>query len=657
MIKRKRFFGLLCLVLSIFCLSQSEVYSQDGKVEVEISTNKVIIDGVVYYVHMVKKGQTLYSICKAYNVPESSVVKVNPGADEEIKEGQALKIPTNVAYDEVVLNEKDKYIYHIIQPGQTLYFLTKKYNVSQEEIEKYNPEVKYDELQVNQVLKIPRSKATINKTVKPQDTSYIYYRVKKRETLYSLTRRFEVTEEQIREANTDLKHGILKEGQIVRIPKPIDSTQIFVDVQPIDSILLPLKDSLVINLDSLRALCDSFDYFKDPVAFNVAIMLPFCTNEREIILHEDLGNSSSDEMKYYRLKKLRMLQEMMYSFSEFYEGALLAVDDMKEEGLNINLYVYDTQRDSSRVKKLIKQKEFKTMDLIIGPVYCHCLEALYENLDTNQVNLVSPFCNTVRTPSANPVYLINPNNELLYERIADLMIENKDEKLIVVYSGDSNSIKERDLILNHFKEHEVPDSLYEAVIYNDTADYQIYSSINKSDTNYMLILTEDDIYLSKVIAKLNLMMSKYVIKLYGLPSWTKLMNIDYEFYHQLGFTYGTPFQSCSNESKFTDFQKVYFQYFETLPCRTTSDGYGYALMGYDIMHYFLSALKRHGKHFEYCFEEFITPQISSAFEFIQDADTKYYLNCGVTYNRFTDDYEVKVINKEVERSRSSKCKK
>ena len=74
MIIDRKIIGFLCLLLTLVSLGQINAYSQEDKVEVEISTNKVIIDGVVYYLHMVKSGQTLYSICKAYNVSENEVI-------------------------------------------------------------------------------------------------------------------------------------------------------------------------------------------------------------------------------------------------------------------------------------------------------------------------------------------------------------------------------------------------------------------------------------------------------------------------------------------------------------------------------------------------------------------------------------------------------
>ena len=79
-----------------------------------------------HFMHTVTKGQSLYSISSMYNIPIAEIVKMNPGSDERIKVGQALKIPQTSAGNQV--------IFHTIQPGETLYKLSVKHGVSVERI-------------------------------------------------------------------------------------------------------------------------------------------------------------------------------------------------------------------------------------------------------------------------------------------------------------------------------------------------------------------------------------------------------------------------------------------------------------------------------------------------------------------------------------------
>jgi LysM repeat protein len=56
------------------------------------------------------------------------------------------------------IRDTEDFFYHVIKPGETLYFLSRKYGIDVLEIENFNPEVKYSELQIDQVLKIPKRK-------------------------------------------------------------------------------------------------------------------------------------------------------------------------------------------------------------------------------------------------------------------------------------------------------------------------------------------------------------------------------------------------------------------------------------------------------------------------------------------------------------------
>jgi LysM repeat protein len=76
--------------LALFIVSG---YISDAQVVVERSKDKVIISGTTYYIHLVKKGETPYSISRAYGVTVEELNRENPPAVYGIKEGQTLRIP------------------------------------------------------------------------------------------------------------------------------------------------------------------------------------------------------------------------------------------------------------------------------------------------------------------------------------------------------------------------------------------------------------------------------------------------------------------------------------------------------------------------------------------------------------------------------------
>ena len=132
----------VAIILLIF---SHNVWSQ---VVVERSKDKVVISGVTYYIHQVKKGETAYSISKAYGITVDELTKENPSIAGGLKEGQSLRIPARLvsvsppAQPPLVRQQPrddSKFIYHILQGGETIYSLSKRYGVSENDIIQSNP--------------------------------------------------------------------------------------------------------------------------------------------------------------------------------------------------------------------------------------------------------------------------------------------------------------------------------------------------------------------------------------------------------------------------------------------------------------------------------------------------------------------------------------
>ena len=91
-------------------------FNVNSQVPVERSKDKVIISGVAYYIHQVKKGETAYSISKAYGITVEELTRENPPAVYGIKEGQILRIPVNLV-TEPKPAEKEVLKRNMMKPG------------------------------------------------------------------------------------------------------------------------------------------------------------------------------------------------------------------------------------------------------------------------------------------------------------------------------------------------------------------------------------------------------------------------------------------------------------------------------------------------------------------------------------------------------------
>jgi LysM repeat protein/ABC-type branched-subunit amino acid transport system substrate-binding protein len=170
--------GSLCvlriaLLLSLLLMTVT-VFAQDG---IKKSKKTETFEGKKYYLHTVEKGQTLYAIARAYEVTVNDIVVENPSMmDGAIKPGDVLRVPfdkkgsiTTIQNPPAVDTSK-KFIVHKVEAGQTVYSISKKYNVSLDDIYNNNPESR-TAIRPGMELKIPVAKeGTANVAIAP-DTS------------------------------------------------------------------------------------------------------------------------------------------------------------------------------------------------------------------------------------------------------------------------------------------------------------------------------------------------------------------------------------------------------------------------------------------------------------------------------------------------------
>ena len=198
------------------------VLPAQSQVTVVPSKTKEVIDGKSFYLHTVKPNETLYSISRAYNISQKDVVFNNPDAFEGIKIGQELKIPVDVN-DTPTGNmlQSAQFIYHITEKGQTVYWLTQNYSISRDELLKHNPDLEHSELQAGQVVTIPKK---TNGAVQPakKTPAHVVHTVKRGETLFSLAKNYNVSLNEVFEINPeiDANNTRVRAGQQIKIPLP-----------------------------------------------------------------------------------------------------------------------------------------------------------------------------------------------------------------------------------------------------------------------------------------------------------------------------------------------------------------------------------------------------------------------------------------------------
>ena len=169
------------------------------------------------FMYTVKKGDTLYSISRIYDISVDDIKKLNYLTNNNLSIGQVIRIPEKYNnYDEM---KAPNCINYSVKKGDTLYSISKKYGVSVDLIIKDNS-LKNNNLSIGQVLRI-RTEEPIDSTLECYGDSYtppssINYVVKKGDSLYSIAKKFNTTVDYIKNKN-NLSSNLLSLGQILKL--------------------------------------------------------------------------------------------------------------------------------------------------------------------------------------------------------------------------------------------------------------------------------------------------------------------------------------------------------------------------------------------------------------------------------------------------------
>ena len=381
----------------------------------------VFINGKKFYVHTVKSGDTLFSIAKAYNVTEALLKEVNPNCVDGIRIDQTIKIPVSekaAANNGGEKRKKKDFATHKVKAGQTLYSIARDYNISVATLREDNPSINPQSLTIGETLWIRRANMgssseseaqdqmkeyaeTLNKAT---DDGYEYHVVMPGETIYSLSRRYGISEKDFAELN-DISNG-LKAGAVIRVRESQQDNTTLIDNAN------TVAENAVVEAQSHEANI-VFNTLSSDQLLNIALMLPMSTNGRPNV-----------------------------SYVEFYQGFLMGLEDVRQNyNGNTQLTLYNTEHDPLKVQRIVSSEAFKGTNLIVGPVYEDELKPVLSYGATNSVPVVSPLADIASTKS--PVlYQLAPNTSKKYEKIANLVDGERDIYLIYATSYDKEFEKE-----------------------------------------------------------------------------------------------------------------------------------------------------------------------------------------------------------------------
>jgi len=463
----------------------------DAKNGVQVGTKLVIpVQGetpetsgeaaVSFKSHRVEKKETLYSLSKQYDVSIDEIKKYNKQLySKELQNGEIIQIPLFVKGETQSVRpvqkaqsptstQIGKTREHIILPKETKFGIARKYGMTVEELEILNPTVGV--LQPGIMLKV--GTAVLDDYVFLTGDVFQFYEVQPQETMYSLTRRFQVEADSLMALNPALKDG-LKWGMILKVPtkdasgRTLDlGAEVAGEADASDVKRLDLKNNL-----------------KDFDAKNLVLMLPYNLSK---IKNDSISNS----------KEMLQNDRVMRISLDFYSGVLMAIERAQELGISTNLKVYDTQQQPAKVASIIQSNNFNNVDAVIGPLLQATSEEAAARLSNLNVPVISPISNRELRAIPN-LYQARPSDELLREAMIKYLQKNsRGKNVIIVADGASGAIKSK--LMNALPNARTvnPDG-------NSISETTLSPSLVKGSENWVILESESVALLSSATSALN----------------------------------------------------------------------------------------------------------------------------------------------------------
>ena len=635
------FLGLL--LLQVFLVAQESV-------PVERSNNKVILEGTVYYIHIVKPGETLYAISRAYHISQKEIAIENPGVISGLQIGQAIKIPVDPKpQEEVDTSElpepRETGKYHTVQPGETLYGIARIYDLREEDIEQANRGVSAENLKPGQRLRIP------GEVVAEEEHAYneeglLYHKVKRKETLYSIAGYYNVSIEEIRDLNPELGWGGPKNGQVIRIPAPqlTDQQQAGEETGIEDE---SDYTGWYEGIDEYKY--DEFDDRHENIrrTYRIAFFIPFDFREMEPL--DSLLKDVTSESRRNRIIERYMMEEKIpqsVNFLEFFQGTLLAVDAMRQNGMKLDVRFFDTRKSEARIRSILQDDELEDFDLFIGPFYPYTLELVSAFAQGHRIPLVTPFHNDLDLVRSNPyLFQLSPSKEREYKEAAKLVASKHMYNIVYVRQEDSLNIEKHEyfkqLIFDGFDDYHPSDPVvFKEVILELKRTDEIIHSLSPDKKNLVVVPTADEALASTVVSSLYFQLNNYDIEVIGGPCWTEFSTIDLRHYHKLNLVFYNSFWVDYYDPGVEEFMTKFRNHYYNEPTITSKKGINYGILGHDMTLYFLNALKVYGRRFILSLDEYQPRLVQGPYIFSRFSGSGGYENSHISFYRFLPDMSI-----------------
>lgn len=579
----------LLFFISISCLSLSAQENQS------------------YFLHTIEKGQSLYSLSSMYGVSQADIIALNPGCEEKIYAGQTIRIPQKQT-------ARQAETFHTIQAGETLYKLTTVYNVSAKAICEANPGLSAENFRIGQVIRIPSAEEVAQASADagqtdaataptPQATDIQgpvqsrckeMHKVKRRETIFSVSREYGISEQELINANPELKEG-MKRGQLLCIPYPAAKT-----VSPQDNkTLIPPTDRELFLANKEKPEKIS--------TVKAAILLPFLQDKRMI---------------------------------EYYEGFLIAVDSLKRTGTSIDLYAYNCGEDRASLNAILSKEEMKDMHIIFGPSQTQHVKTLADFAKRHDIRMVIPFSSKEDEVFNNPsIYQINTPQSYLYSEVYEHFTRQFPDANVILLEATATEKDKTDFIKG--LKLELGNKGIPVNTLPESATAESLKTVLRFDKENIFIPTSgSEVTLIKIIPQLTMLVKENPtvnLHLFGYPEWQTYTKNHLDSFFELDTYFYSSFYTNNMLPAAINFTNAYHKWYSKDMVVNYPQ---YGMLGFDTGFFFLKGLSKYGSELEKNLPKMNLTPIQTGFKFQRVNNWGGFINKKVFFVRFTKNFEL-----------------
>ena len=590
---------------------------------VQKSGTIVYINGSKFYIHTVQPGETLYGLSKAYEVGEKVILQYNPSAGGGLKAGENVKIPFVTAVPEPKSERKLRRTFdsHTVAQGETLYAISRKYEIPIQTVIEDNPSLDPTNLRLGERILIRK------KEIGSED---------------------EAGAKEQWEAYRNTLNSVAEEGYAYHMVKPGEtfyslSRRFGITEEQLGTLnggLKPadLKAGAIIKVPGSPEELAAGE--RQPADTVRADSVPDLSADNRVKEIEFRALRRSATLNVALMLPIAVDGDANSNYLEFYQGFLLGLDSVKtKSGYSVNVCLYNTARDAEKIREITESDAFRNTDLIIGPVYEEGLYPVIRFAEEHNVPVVSPLAN-ITGMNSDVLFQLAPDPSRKYEKAGDLVNGDKRVTLICTESADKEFEREMLALLGDSEYRRYTYKYEHPTARSADSPSDLTPLLENTDDNVFIILSDNEVDIDRILAALasadtsltsrGRTAPRFVVL--GNTRWNRYNTVDRAMFFKNRVIFFSTYHAKRDSETVRAFDDAYIRSFCALPTL-------FSYRGYDTAMIFAPAM--YGD-IEYDLEDRRYTPLQTTYRFGQNEGRENHVNRNWTRVNYNSDFTITV---------------